>query len=237
LQAKPIDFADSNIHQRPDLTAGSVKPITPCANWPGDQIRNKRFKTGRGFNCIAVLTVRRHEMNRQLLISTAALAMAGAIAGFSPDASAASDLKSFSSMVCRANGAASLDVLTYSYQGVFNTSTTQNAVIICPLLKDDENEMNATNLNVGTLYVVAKAPGGSTGAANCTVEVGSLSSGAYSNAASTGTISAGGSGTMALSVETDPGWVYEPINLVCSLGPRVRLTRIYYFEPGTTNVP
>lgn len=176
-------------------------------------------------------------MNRKLLICSAVLVLAGVSAGFSSEASAASDLKSFSSMVCRANGAASLDVLTYSYQGVFNTSTTQHAVVICPLLKDDESSMNSTNGNVGALTVYVKAPSGAAGSANCTVHVGSLSSGNYSNSASTGTIAAGSTASMALSVETDPGWVYEPINLVCSLGPRVRLTRIRYIESGTTNVP
>lgn len=175
-------------------------------------------------------------MKHQPIILAAALALAGATTTFSPTASA-DDQKSFSSMVCRANGAAGLEVLTYSYQGVFNTSSTQPAVVICPLLKDDESEMNATNANVGTLYTEFRAAAGLAGIANCTVQVGSLSTGNYSDAASTGAIPAGNTGSVSLSVETSPGWVYEPINLVCSLGPRVRMTRIYYLETGTTNTP
>jgi hypothetical protein len=176
-------------------------------------------------------------MNRQLLISFTVIALAGAITAFSPKANAASDVKIFSSMVCRANGAASLDVLTYSYQGVFNTSSTQNAVIICPLEKDSEYTMLDADGTNATLTVNVKAPGGATGLANCTVEVGSLSSGAYSASASSGTIAAGNTATLNMDVQTADTWWNEPINLVCGLGPRVRLTRIFMTEHGATNTP
>lgn len=137
----------------------------------------------------------------------------------------AADLKSFSSMVCRPNGAASLNTISYSHQGIFNTSNTESAVVICPLLNDHETYIPETGT---TLNVRVKAPGGGTTHVNCNVQVGSLSSGSWSSSSSTGDFSNGASQTLTLPVQTETtGWFYEPINLVCALGPRARVTRIY----------
>lgn len=167
-----------------------------------------------------------------LAITTLTLVMASAT--FSESAGAA-DLKSFSTMVCKANGAAALDVITYSHQGVFNTSSTNNAVIICPLLNDTETSILAGN---ATLGFFARAPGSSSASVNCTVQVGSLSSGSFSDSASTGTIPAGTSGDATMDVQHQSAfYVWEPINLVCSLSPRARLTRIFIDQDTATDAP
>jgi len=163
-----------------------------------------------------------------------ALTLAVASVAFSEPASAG-DLKSFSTMVCRPNGPAALDVITYSHQGVFNTSTTNNAVVICPLTNDTESSIAADDATLGFFM---RAPGSGSASVNCTVQVGSLSSGSFSASASTGTIAAGGVGSATLPVQHESAfWVWEPINLVCSLSPRARLTRIYVDQDTATDSP
>jgi len=163
---------------------------------------------------------------------TVAAAMTLAIASMATSSPAnAADLKSFSSMVCRPNGAASLNTISYSHQGIFNTSSTESAVVICPLLNDHENYIPVDG---ASLRVRAKAPSVGTTQVACNVQVGSLSSGSWSSSDSSGNFSNGSNADLGLPVQTQgASWIYEAINLVCALGPRARLTRIYM----TTNEP
>ncbi|MDN5781056.1 MAG: hypothetical protein L0H23_03370 [Luteimonas sp.] len=136
----------------------------------------------------------------------------------------AGDYKSFSTSVCRANGAASLDVISYSHQGVFNTSSTESAVIICPLLNDTESTIADGDAYLG---FSAHAPGGSSAIVNCNVQVGGLGTGAWSTSRSTGTIAPGGSVQESGIYFQTAGNYLAQVNLVCALGPRARLTQIF----------
>lgn len=136
----------------------------------------------------------------------------------------AGDYKSFSTSVCRANGAASLDIISYSHQGVFNTSSTENAVIICPLLNDAESAILDGEAYLG---FTARAPGGSSATVTCNVQVGGLGTGSWSTTRSTGTIPPGASvQETGIDFLTDGNFLAQ-VNLVCGLSPRARLTQVF----------
>lgn len=172
-------------------------------------------------------------MKINIMVVAAALVSASMLHG--EEAYAASDVKSFSSMVCIPNGAASATGITYSYQGVFNTSSTNNVVVICPLLKDSDDTI--TDANPADLNFTWRTAGALPGVVNCAVHVGSLTSGSFSASSSNTEVAAATTRTTTLPVRTSPTWWNEPINLVCSMSPRTRLTRIYLTEYGSTNTP
>lgn len=168
--------------------------------------------------------------------------LAAAIAVFVPSmliaslpAHAASDLKMFSSNVCVPSGTAASNDLTYSTLGLLNTSTTTDRVVICPLVKDQDGEITAAL--PGTIYVEYKTANGQAGRVNCTLVVGSIASGNYTASSSETLQPANTTGEFTLSYQTEASWIYEPVNLACSLSARTRLTRIYADEPGSTNTP
>lgn len=150
-------------------------------------------------------------------------------------AHAASDYKMFSSNVCVPSGAAASNDLTYSTLGLLNTSTTTDRVVICPLLKDQDGQITAAL--PGNIYVEYKTANGQAGRVNCTLVVGSVASGNYTASSSEVLQPANTTGSFSLSYQTQVTWVYEPVNLACSLSARTRLTRIYSYEPGSTNTP
>jgi hypothetical protein len=173
-------------------------------------------------------------MKHSIAARVAVCMLAPAILGTSASALAASDVKSFSTNVCVPVGAAASNDLTYSHLGLLNTSTTSSRVVICPLVKDTDLEWTAGLTNLNVEY---RSPAGAGGAVSCTIYVGSIASGSWSQAASPAALPAGTTGYILLAPETAASWWNEPVNLACSLGPRMRLTRIYLTETGVTNTP
>lgn len=155
---------------------------------------------------------------------------AGAV--FHAPAASAADYKNFSSNVCVPSGPAASNDLTYSTLGLLNTSTTADRVVVCPLLKDSEGSVVVSDNSFVT--VEYRTAAGLSGRVNCTLNVGSISSGTYSVSSSQTTRPANTNASFLLAFATDPGWVYEPVNLACSLSPRTRLTRIYIYEATPT---
>jgi hypothetical protein len=161
-------------------------------------------------------------------------ALVAAMLGVSASALAASDVKSFSTNACVPVGAAASNDLTYSHLGLLNTSSTASRTVICPLVKDADSSWTT---GTATINIDYKSPGSAGGSVNCTVYVGSLTSGSWSVSSSNAPIAANSIGSFALSPETAVSWWNEPVNLACSLGPRMRLTRVYLTETITTNTP
>lgn len=157
-----------------------------------------------------------------------------ALLGTSASALAASDIKSFSTNICVPVGTAASNDLTYSNLGLLNTSTTSNRVVICPLVKDADSTWVAGETSLAVDY---RSPSGAGGSVSCTIYVGSISSGSWSATSAPAPLPAGTTGNIVLAPETAVSWWNEPVNLACSLGPRMRLTRVYLTETGATNVP
>lgn len=146
----------------------------------------------------------------------------------------AADRKTFSAMACVPNGPPSSEdtSLSYSFLGLLNTSTTDTLVVTCPLIKDSESGVDPFG-DVAFSYAISA---GAPGRVNCAVHVGFLQDGlSYYSASSNEPIQpAGYQDFVILPVETTSNYL-APINLVCALGPRTRLTRIWSVETLETD--
>lgn len=149
----------------------------------------------------------------------------------------ADDQKTFSTMACVPNGPPSSEDtnLSYSFLGLLNTSVSDNLVVTCPLTKDAEHDAFQDPFgDVAFSYAISS---GKSGQVNCTVQVGFLQDGlAYFSASSNEPIRPAGyqASGVHLPMEVTSNYL-APINLVCSLSPRTRLTRIWITEDQETD--
>lgn len=148
----------------------------------------------------------------------------------------AADQKTFSTMDCVPNGPPSSEDtnLSYSFLGLLNTSTTDTLVITCPLIKDAEYDGTKPFGEVAFSYAISN---GAPGKVNCAVHVGFLQNGlSYYSASSNEPVQVAGyqESGVHLPIETTSNFL-APINLVCALGPRTRLTRIWSEETLDTD--
>lgn len=153
----------------------------------------------------------------------------------SAPASAATDYKVFTTMNCKPNGTAAANDLTYSYWGVLNTSSTENRVVICPLIKDSDSNDNTTPH--GTITVSYRTPSSSTGTVNCTVYNGYYPNTYYSVSSSNAVAPADSYREFDLALQNAPSNYLAPTTLVCTLSPRTRLLRFIVNETAATNTP
>jgi hypothetical protein len=174
------------------------------------------------------------EIMNRIIAATALILVAAGTLGFSSPASAAEDWKIYPTIDCVPNGPASGNDLSYSYQGLINTSTTNNRVIICPLLNDVENFNSGFTDTVYFNYQTAAAVAGTV---NCTVQVGFLASGFTSASTSEPEKPADSKEEASVVIPPLPANFLPPIHLVCVLSPRTRLTRILIHNVSPTNVP
>ena len=177
-------------------------------------------------------------MNRSNLAILASVAVAiGAMTASNP-AHAALDYKVFNTMNCVPNGTSAANDLTYSYLGVLNTSSTENRVVICPIMKDADNHITDDNpASVTVSYTTASSMKGTV---NCSIQVGFCKAGGGSYYSSTSTNveqAANTSAEFSLAVRTDPSNFLPAETVLCALSPRTRLTRIILREDGPTQTP
>lgn len=169
----------------------------------------------------------------RLLSILAAFAITGL--AVSTPASAATDYKVFTTMNCKPNGTAAANDLTYSYWGVLNSSSTENRVVICPLIKDSDSANNTTPH--GAVTISYRTPSSSTGTVNCTVYNGYYPDPYYSTSSSNTVAPANSYQEFTLTLQNAPGNFLAPTTLVCTLSPRMRLLRFIVNETAATNTP
>jgi hypothetical protein len=174
-------------------------------------------------------------MNHQIRLLSILAPLAVVALAVSAPASAAEDYKVFTTMNCKPNGTAAANDLTYSYWGVLNTSSTDNRVVICPLIKDSDSTDNTTPH--GTVTISYRTPGSSTGTVNCTVYNGYYPNTYYSASSSEGVVAANSYREFELGLQNAPTNYLAPTTLVCTLSPRTRLLRFIVHETAATNTP
>lgn len=172
-------------------------------------------------------------MNRFALAMPALVVCVAALSAPVP-ALAAQDYKVFTTMECRPNGTAAANDLTYSYVGVLNTSTTENRVVICPLVKDSDSA--TFNTSFGDVTFSYRTATSLTGQVNCTVYVGYLGIPYYSASSSNPVVAADTYGESNLDMQTAGNYL-APVTMVCTLSPRTRLLRFITQETLITNTP
>lgn len=170
-----------------------------------------------------------HASSRIGLITAIALSALCA----APQATAA-DRKGYSTNVCVPNGPAAANDLSYSHQGLFNGSFTENRIVICPLISDTEGFYGPDN--AASVTVRYRTASSTPGRINCTIYVGSLGTQSWSAAYESPQHPANTDGIFTINInpETALSFRWEPVNLVCSLTPRVRMSKIYMSETGAT---
>jgi hypothetical protein len=168
------------------------------------------------------------------LIALCATTLVGLTSLLASAPASAEDTKTFSPMACVPNGPpSSLDnQLSYSYLGLLNTSEVNNLVVTCPLEKDADDNTNDPFGEVVFSYQTANSK---SGVVNCTVQIGAYGTSTFYSQSSAETTQGPGEYNEA-SLDLDSVDNYLPaINLVCSLSPRTRLTRIIVRETLDTD--